>query len=787
MGLKCKIIVLLTFGVFLFHNLKSQNFADKEFYMVDSLIIDSLSTQDKLLIDSILPFYHKAKQDTLKLSYLNKITEECYDDNVWPKYNRLLFDEAREVLSNPLLSKKEKKEIKRYIAAAINNFGYLAYSYGNYDEAIKHYQESLKYYQGALDKSGMATCFNNIAAIYDDQGNSLKALEYYKKSLSFVQKLKDKNGIALALNNIGYTYSEQGRIAEALENYSKSVRLLEEVGNEQVLATTFNNIAYIYKLQKDYTNSSKYYYKSLKIFERLGDKYGVAGVYNNLGWIYTSKNSQKALSYYERSLEIQKELKHQKGVADALNNIGAIYIKSKDFNKALEYFNSSLEIRKDIGEIQGVASSLLSIASLNKSKGNIGEAKRYALESMKISKEIRSPINTKNAAELLYQIYNIENNSVDELKMFQLYISMRDSISNESTRKSAIKHEIQYEFDKQALKDSLKGVETQRIKDLKHSQELDKQKTYVVGGGITVGLMVLVLIVIFRGYQIKRRSNIVLEEKNYVIEQKNKEITDSITYAERIQKAIIPPAEELNIHLKNSFVMYRPKDIVAGDFYWLQCIDDIVLYAAADCTGHGVPGAMVSVVCHNALNRAVREYDLKEPAQILNKTKEIVVETLKHSSNDKFHIKDGMDIALCSINFKTNELQYAGANNSLYIVNPNRKVALENARLFGEKNEGYEIKADKQPVAKHFKNELFTNHKIKLEQGDTIYTFSDGYPDQFGGEKGKKFMYKQFKQMLIAAYDLSLEKQLELIEGTFDEWKGTMEQVDDVCVIGVKV
>ena len=254
-----------------------------------------------------------------------------------------------------------------------------------------------------------------------------------------------------------------------------------------------------------------------------------------------------------------------------------------------------------------------------------------------------------------------------------------------------------------------------------------------------------------------------------MVDEKNQEITDSITYAKRIQEAILPPPSEMNKHLKDGFVYYRPKDIIAGDFYWLETVGDTVLYAAADCTGHGVPGAMVSVVCNNALNRAVREYKLVDPALILDKVRALVIETFEKSDQE---VKDGMDIALCSINFKTNKLRFAGANNPLYIVRDNNVL---------------ETKGDKQSIGRFAGTNPYNSHEIELEKGDTIYTFTDGYPDQFGGPKGKKLKYKPFKELLLSMSQKPAEEQHQLLGEAFENWKGSLDQIDDVCVVGVRI
>jgi serine phosphatase RsbU (regulator of sigma subunit) len=305
-------------------------------------------------------------------------------------------------------------------------------------------------------------------------------------------------------------------------------------------------------------------------------------------------------------------------------------------------------------------------------------------------------------------------------------------------------------------------------------------KVWTIASICALVVLIVIGVIIFWNRSLKReitarkeaeeQLNISYKEIHFqkdLVDEKNREITDSIKYAKRIQSAILPPNKLVKEHLKDSFVLYKPKDIVAGDFYWLETKGDRVLFAAADCTGHGVPGAMVSVVCNNGLNRSVREYGLTDPAEILNKTREIVIQEFEKSEEE---VKDGMDIAICSL--ENNVLKYAGANNPLWIVRDGDIM---------------ETKANKQPIGKFMKPEPFITHTFNLEAGDTFYIFSDGFIDQFGGEKGKKFKAKNFKDLLLMVQDLSMEDQKTKIDSVFYEWMADFEQLDDVCVMGVRV
>ncbi len=281
---------------------------------------------------------------------------------------------------------------------------------------------------------------------------------------------------------------------------------------------------------------------------------------------------------------------------------------------------------------------------------------------------------------------------------------------------------------------------------------------------LLLNITVAILFIRFRGEAVKK-----MNQQKTELEVKNKEVRDSIAYAERIQKAILPSHRTVEYTLPGSFVVYQPKDIVSGDFYWVEKKDDISFFAVADCTGHGVPGAMMSVICVNALNRVINEFRLTHPAEILDKLNHLVEESFSKSGAD---IRDGMDVALCALNTKTGTLEYAGANNSMYYISG------------GTLNE---IKSDRQPIGRFESKVPFKNHSLNLNSGDFVYLFSDGIADQFGGPQGKKFKYKRVKDILLANASKNVNDQKNALLDGFRLWKGNLEQVDDVCVMGVRI
>jgi serine phosphatase RsbU (regulator of sigma subunit) len=290
---------------------------------------------------------------------------------------------------------------------------------------------------------------------------------------------------------------------------------------------------------------------------------------------------------------------------------------------------------------------------------------------------------------------------------------------------------------------------------------------------ITLFGIVMLVVMAERAKKAKKdviEKNKEIEKQKHLVEEKNKEILDSIEYALRIQTAILPPKKIIKQYLGNSFILYKPKDIVAGDFYWMESLDELVLFAACDCTGHGVPGAMVSVVCNNALNRTVREFKLTQPAAILDKTLELVID---HFSKSEEEIKDGMDISICALNLKTKKLEWSGANNPLWLI---------------QNGEIIETKADKQPIGKTDSIKLFTNHSFNLNSGDAIYLFTDGFADQFGGETGqKKLTRKRFKELVLGIQEKSMEEQGIILDNFIVNYRNQIEQIDDILVMGVKI
>jgi serine phosphatase RsbU (regulator of sigma subunit) len=414
--------------------------------------------------------------------------------------------------------------------------------------------------------------------------------------------------------------------------------------------------------------------------------------------------------------------------------------------KAIKKFEEALDAAKSEQNTQVQMDAHLALAELKDNVVNYKEALSHYKEFSELYK-----MRLLQDTEILKDSVSGLQDKVQESNA-EIAKKNSDIQKTEGALDSLTKEQLQAQL---SIKD-LELANNQKELDLKSSENRRNILLFVLA------LALLISIFAGRAYILKRRGVKVLRQKNV-------EITESITYAKRIQEAILPAAGTFENLLKDSFIIYKPKDIVAGDFYWMEQVHGRILLAAADCTGHGVPGAMVSVVCNNALNRAVREFGLTTPAQILNKVRDLVIETFAAGKKD---IKDGMDIALLSLDVSNNLVEYAGANNSLFHV-CNGKLNV--------------IHADKQPIGKYAVSKDFTNHKIQLNRGDSLYITTDGYMDQFGGKSGKKFKYVPFLELLAKVCEMPMNEQGNFINTVFEKWKGDFEQVDDVCVIGLRL
>jgi tetratricopeptide (TPR) repeat protein/serine phosphatase RsbU (regulator of sigma subunit) len=704
----------------------------------------------------------------------------------------------------------QEKERSDYEGETYNLIGSIHEAQGRYAEALEALQKALAILERIGDQQGIANCYNDIGIIHEAQGRYAEALEALQKALAIRERIGDQEGIATCHNNIGVIQDNQGRYAEALESYQKALTIYERIGNQQGIAACYGNIGIIHYAQGRYAEALESYQKALTIHERIGDEKVIAICYNNIGIIhYAQGRYAEALEAYQKALAVFERIGNQQGIASSYNNIGNIHAKQGRYAEALEAFQKALTIQERIGDQQGIATCHHNIGAIHKAQGQYAKA----LEAFQKALPIAQSLGLQDQLDDIYLNLARTDSALAASGLthlwksaylhHRLYAAYKDSVRNEESIRKQAQLESQYEYEK---KTALLKAEQEKERALATAQlrqrETQRNLSLLALGIALIGLATFAILyrkirqqrdliqkqsdeihqknLALEQYNAELKSiNQALEESNRIIQQqaktlleKNEEILDSIRYAERIQRAILPSAEKWQRLLPESFLFYKPRDIVAGDFYWLEETERYIFLGVADATGHGVPGAFVSIVCANALHKAVLEEGLESPAEILWRVREVVVSQLTQAGEK---VKDGMDIAL--IRFAKGDQSravFAGANRPLWIVSAEGLL---------------EVTGTRQPIG--YVEEPKPFEEVELMLGSRapvmVYAFTDGIVDQMGGPKGRKLLPKGLREWLLSLWNQPVAKQAESLTALFETWRGDRPQIDDVTIVGVRI
>lgn len=608
-------------------------------------------------------------------------------------------------------------------------------------QAITYLEQALVLAKNSGSDKHTGHIANRLGTQYFYSGDYEKAIRNFIVTMKANERMKDRNGIAACMNNIGSVYVEQHNYYKSLEYHLKALKIRQEnvengTGDKNDVAMSLGNIGQSYYYLNRLSEAMSYYNKSLALSEETGNKKRVALMYNNIGSVYAQeKNYDDALGYFEKARDLQVEFGNKQRIAMALNNIGEVYLQKRKYREALSNYSEGLAAAQDADALDDI----------------------------------------KTSYQGLHDTYLALKDFENAHKYLELFTEIKDSLYNQEN--TAHINEMLTKFDT--------NKKEQEIVLLQKDQEIRQfwMNSLLIG----CLLIIIVAILLFNRNKVKQRANNELAQKNRSIEEqkaeiewkntqlalKNKEVTDSIKYAKNLQLAILPPDQQVRELLPDSFVLYKPKDIVSGDFYWVEEWGSKIFVAAADCTGHGVPGAFMSIVGNNLLQQALHVFGLDKPNLILNQVNKNISKMLHQSEKDS-NVRDGMDIALIALDKKNNTIEYSGAYNPLWIVRDGKLM---------------EIAADKFPIGAFIGQELqlFTLKELELEKGDTIYVFTDGYADQFGGEKGKKFKYKSLQRLLLDHQHLTMQEQKKLLDSTLEQWRGNLEQVDDILILGIRI
>jgi len=737
-------------------------------------------------LENILPF----KKNAEKAQTLNELAK--YYKSISPNKSYQYANQAF-ILASDFKNYKEQ-------ANSMYTIGVIYYMKGDYKNSLYYWEKTITYRKADKDTVGVANCLSNIGLIYLNTGNSDKAIEYFKKALLIQSQLKNKKGMANAFENIGVANYNKGDYEKAIEHYQKSLKIEEELNNKLGLSQSLNSIAGVFLKMNNYDKALDYFQQSLKIKENLGDKSEIAVTLNNIGIVYENTNNiPKAINFYEKSLEYATKSDNNQSIANTLNNLGGIYLTQKKYQKALALFKKSLSINKKMGNNQGIASCYLHFADIYNHENNPESALSYSLQSLSIAKDLGIKDIVQKNYQIQADIYAKQNNFEKAHASLLHYISIKDSMINENNHKQITEIETKYQTEKKQKEIAFLNQQSElnELKIKKNEKEIQFQRfiNYIILIGFV--LILFISLLLYKQYiekktvnlkleiqnkeissqkeELERQKNIALQQRDQISEQK-KHITDSILYAKKIQNAILPQRHCIENYFCDNFVLYIPKDIVSGDFYWFSTTfndHNKIIIAAIDCTGHGVPGAFMSIVAYNLLKQAINEQKLSEPSEILNSLSKNLQNTLQLSDSENT-VMDSMDISLCVIDKSNLNMEFAGAHNPVCIIRNDELI---------------ELKGNKYSIGEVFTDNFngFDTKNIQLKTNDSIYLFSDGYVDQFGGKNRKKYLSRQFKKNLIDIQSLSMENQKELLERNFLDWKGNIEQYDDIMVIGLRI
>jgi serine phosphatase RsbU (regulator of sigma subunit) len=550
------------------------------------------------------------------------------------------------------------------------------------------------------------------------------------------KKKNNEKGMAECHKILSYCYWRFSDYSMAMDHALRALRLFKILKDLKGEADSLNNLGAVYMFQKDNEKRLDCNMKCLVIRQKLGDAADISGSMNNIGETFLDlKEYDSAKKWFVECLELQNA--GEDSIAWALHNLGKLYFIEENYTKSETLFLESLEISERSSYFVLTTETLLQLGQFYKDRGESQKSINYAIRAVELAKKTGSREDENVAQRLIAEMKEHLGDHIAALGHYKEYHRLYMEIHNQ-TNIQAIK-DLQFQHQLEKIRQKAEEAELEKIRTIELQKAYDK-----------------------------------IHDQSRLLEERNNEIMESIRYAQRIQEAVLVEKKHVSIHLPEHFIYFQPKDIVSGDFYWAQEKEGFLYVAAADCTGHGVPGGFLTMLGIAFLNEILSQNDLLTPAQILGELRDKFIQELRlqDSSND------GMDISLVRLEYhrenESNELLWAGANNPLWIVSNEGKKFIE-------------LKADKQPIGKSDVQKPFTDTSLQLKKGDLIYLFSDGFHDQFGGENGKKLKKSGFKELILSLSKLSINEQAKSLGQHFENWKGSADQVDDICVIGLLI
>lgn len=657
---------------------------------------------------------------------------------------------------------------------AYNELCWPVYAFSNIDSSLKYGEKAVTLSFKTHDTLRLIIAYRRIGIAYTNRADHKNALLYQQKSYALAKNINFKKGMASALNNLSVIYLNISDFKKAIDYSIQSQKIQEEIKDSSNLFNAYYNTGLLFKNIEDYISAKRYYLKAYNIAKTLKRKDEQAFALGGLATILKREAKfDSALYYYTQSEQWFKKENHLQGLSEIYVNIGSLYSDwpasdNRNLTIALEYYSKALKVNKEYDNRLTESNIVGNIARLYDKLNKVDSVIYYGTKAISLATDVGDNAEIVFSSKLLSDAYFKKGNYPLSIKYLNMHISMKDSVYNYEKQKDIEQQQMTYEFEKKTIADSLRVVEEKKTTH----EKLKREKTIRYGLILFLILVVGFSFVMFNRFKvIKKQKNIIQLQKDEV-EEKQKEIIDSINYAKRIQHTLLANEALITNYLPNHFVLFKPKDIVSGDFYWAAKKDNHYYLAVCDSTGHGVPGAFMSLLNMNFLNEAINEKNLEKPNEILDHVRQRLIDNMDGG-------QDGMDAILMCFDISeegvldiSKEVLYAAANNE--------PVLIRNGEVF-------ELSKDKMPVGKGERDEPFTLQRIKLQKDDSLFLYTDGYADQFGGPKGKKFKYRPLNELLLVNVGLPLNQQMMCLDNAFSDWKGDLEQVDDVCVIGIKI
>ncbi|MFN7911139.1 MAG: tetratricopeptide repeat protein [Bacteroidota bacterium] len=762
------------------------------------LFFFSIKLFSQVNIDSLYQIAIKEKNDTAKIRMFADLAQLCDEKDI-PQYANKGIQLAEQFIKSNVgnafninnldlpknLPEKTKQHLFKYYGRLLNSRGVFELGQGNNQAGIAALEKSLKAYAVYNDTIEMAVTLSNIGINLFYLGDTPKSTKAISESLKLFTSKKDKKGIIQCYNAFSIIARTNGDILGAIDYIFKSLKMSEASKDSISLANLYNNLSVFYLDVEDFEKAEQYALKSLEISSKIKEERTQSNAYNNLSFIYKKQgNIKKSYENLYLSTNISEKLGDKNQLVSAYSNIGVMRKDEKKYSEAIEFYDKSLKIATEINSIDGIANANYKLGEVYSLQNNNLKAQLYAEKSLQLSQQINSAIDIKNSAGILKDIYEKNGQYQKAIMMANLFIKLKDSILSFDKKREITRKEIKYNYDKKILADSIKNTVQKKLDDAKielQKTQIEQQKSLrkllLIGIGIVFILLIYTinrLLVNARQKKIIQNQTKITEQQKNELELKNKNIQESIEAAKDIQVTIFPNQLEIASYFKDQFLVLQPLDNLSGDFFWIKKINSHIIIVIGDCTGHGIPGSMLTLLANEFLNKIIVQNKHHTPLSILSELNKEVNDYLKRKNTQGRFLSEGMDVAICSADMISNKLTYAGLNINLHLSD----------------NDGIlqTIHSSRGELGRYNQLSNITEHNFNISSFKGFYLSTDGLKDQLKyRSNASNFGYNGFESFLSSVQQESFMEQSIQLKKLIQNACTKEKQIDDILVFGFKL